>query len=187
MSGFAMTLGRLWGAEEDRRGMYVVARDADGDLRAFLRFAEYDGGLSLDATRRLGNEPNGLTEAMVVAALGYARDRGVHEVSLNFAGFAHVMAAGAAASRGQRLARRLLRTFHGRFQLERLVQFSDKFGPDWRPRYLIQRGRTGLPLAALRVLQAEAYVRPPTPRPLKARWEPRAVPVALGRRALQSP
>jgi lysyl-tRNA synthetase class 2 len=171
LSGFAMTLGRLWGAEEDARGLYVTARDSDGRLRAFLRFAEYARGLSLDATRRSGEEINGVTEAMVVAALAYARERGAAEVSLNFAGFAHVMTA-TAVSGGQRLLRLGLRLFHGRFQLERLVRFSDKFGPEWRPRYLVHRGRTSLPLAALRVLQAEAYVRPPRARPLTARWEP---------------
>jgi lysyl-tRNA synthetase class 2 len=176
MSGFAMTLGRLWGAEEDQHGLYVVARDGGGTLRAFLRFAEYDRGLSLDATRRFGDEPNGLTEALVVAALQYARERGLAEVSLNFAGFAHVMAAGAAASHAQRLMRRALRLFHGRFQLERLVKFSDKFSPEWRPRYLVHRSRTGLPLAALRVLQAEAYVRPPSAPRLNPRWEPLPVP-----------
>jgi lysyl-tRNA synthetase class 2 len=182
LSGFAMTLGRLWGADEDRRALYVVARDSDGKLRAFLRFAEYADGLSLDATRRFGDEPNGLSEAMVVAALTYARERGIAEVSLNFAGFAHVMAAHAAPGRGRAVLRALLRAFHGRFQLEQLVRFSDKFGPTWRPRYLIHRGRTSLPLAGLRVLQAEAYVRPPRSKPLTARWQPAGAPVALPRR-----
>jgi lysyl-tRNA synthetase class 2 len=187
MSGFAMTLGRLWGAEEDQRGLYVVARDPDGRLRAFLRFAEYDQGLSLDATRRFGDEPNGLTEALVVAALQHARERGFAEVSLNFAGFAHVMAAGAAASRGQRALRLALRLFHGRFQLERLVKFSDKFSPDWRPRYLVHRSRPGLPLAALRVLQAEAYVRPPAAPLLSPRWEPLPLPAHPAQIATASP
>jgi lysyl-tRNA synthetase, class II len=179
LSGFAMTLGRLWGAEEDRRGVYVVARDEEGKLRAFLRFARYRRGLSLDATRRFGDEPNGLAEAMVVAALMHAKEHGIAEVSLNFAGFAHVMAARAASGRGQRAMRLALRVFHSRFQLERLVHFSDKFGPTWRPRYLVHRRRASLPLTALRVLQAEAYVRPPKSQQLTARWQPAAVPVAL--------
>jgi lysyl-tRNA synthetase class 2 len=182
LSGFAMTLGRLWGADEDRHALYVVARDESGKLRAFLRFAEYAGGLSLDATRRFGDEPNGLSEAMVAAGLGYAREQQIGEVSLNFAGFAHVMAARAAPGRGQAVLRVLLRAFHGRFQLEQLVRFSDKFGPTWRPRYLIHRRRTSLPLAGLRVLQAEAYVRPPRSKPLRARWQPAGAPAALPRR-----
>ena len=170
--GFAMTLGRLWGAEEDGHGLYVLGRDESGTLRSFLRFARYRQGLSLDVMRRSGETPNGLNESLVVAALGYAREREMSEVSLNFAGFAHVMAAEAALGRRQRLLRWVLTRMHGRFQLERLVRFNDKFNPVWRPRHLVYRGGPGLPLGALRVLQAEAYVRPPRSRPLTARWTP---------------
>ena len=71
---------------------------------------------------------------------------------------------------------------HGRFQLERLVAFNEKFSPEWRPRYLVHSGRRRLPLSALRVLQAEAYVRPPRP-PRRERagadgWTPAQHPVA---------
>jgi lysyl-tRNA synthetase class 2 len=179
IQGFAMTLGRLWGVGGDVGGVYVLARDPDGALRAFLRFVEYGQGLSLDCMRRLGDEPNGLNEAMVVAAVEHARARGDREVSLNFAGFAHIMAAEAALSRRQRVLRALLRATHGRFQLERLVRFNDKFFPAWRPRYLVYGRRTHLPLAALRVLQAEAYLRPPSTRRLSARWGPLAGPPGL--------
>jgi lysyl-tRNA synthetase class 2 len=129
--------------------------------------------------RRTGGEqPNGLTEALVVAALEHARAVGLREVSLNFAGFAHVMAADAALDRGQRVLRWILERAHGRFQLERLVRFNAKFDPEWRPRYLLYERRANLPLAALRVLQAEAYVRPPRARELKTRWQPRPSEVA---------
>jgi lysyl-tRNA synthetase class 2 len=187
--GFAMTLGRLWGAREDSRSLYVIARDADRQLRAFMRFAEFSGGLSLDVMRRAsGEQPNGLNEALVVATLSHARELGVHRVSLNFAGLAHIMAADAALSRGQRVLRAVLRRAHGRFQLERLVQFNSKFDPSWEMRYLLYRGRTRLPVAALRVLQAEAYVRPPRTPALTRRWEPAAVtPGALPATTTQSP
>jgi hypothetical protein len=159
--GFAMTLGRLAGADERDGGVYVLGRDPDGRLRSFLRFASYRAGLSLDLMRRAGDEPNGLTEAMVVAAIERARELRMSSVSLNFAGFAHVMAADAALSRSQRLLRACLRLLHGRFQLERLVHFNAKFFPRWQPRYLVYDGLTYLPLSALRVLQAEAYLPAP--------------------------
>ncbi len=175
--GFAMTLGRLWGAEEDEDSVYVLARDSDGRLRSFLRFAQYNGGLSLDVMRRGGSDPNGVNEAMVVAALEHARREGIREVSLNFAGFAHVMVSGAQLTPAQRLLRRILRALHGRFQLERLVRFNDKFLPEWRTRYLLHEGGPGLPLGGWRVLQAEAYLRPPRCRRRTASWQPLPLPV----------
>jgi lysyl-tRNA synthetase class 2 len=180
LTGFAMSLGRLWGAAEDADCLYVLARDAGGRVAGFLHFLPYAGGLSLDAMRRLGDEPNGLNEAMVVRALEYAREHGMREVSLNFAGLAHVLAADSALTLRWRLVRLLLRVAHTRFQLERLVRFNDKFFPVWRPRFLVYRTRSELPLAVLRVLQAEAYVRPPRGRPLAARWRPLPDPTTVG-------
>jgi lysyl-tRNA synthetase class 2 len=126
--------------------------------------------------RRVGDQPNGVNEALVVAALQHARERGLREVSLNFAGFAHVLAADAVLSRGQRALRWGLQRVHGRFQLERLVRFNSKFGPSWRRRYLYYETPASLPRVALRVLQAEAYVRPPRVRELTPRWEPLPAP-----------
>jgi lysyl-tRNA synthetase, class II len=171
--GFAMAMDRLLGAPEDAQDTYVLGRAPDGSLRAFLRFVRYRDGLSLDAMRRLGDDPNGLTETLVVAVLGHARASGVREISLNFAGFAHLMAADALLNRGQRIARWGLSCLQGRFQLERLARFNAKFGPAWRPRYLLYTGRTRLPLAALRVLQAEAYLKGPRHRPCRDAWRPR--------------
>jgi len=176
LTGFAMTLGRLWGAPEDARSVYVLGRDPEGRVRAFVRFAEYRDGLSLDVMRRVGETPNGLTESLVAAAIQHAADRGLRAVSLNFAGFAHVMAGDEQVNPRMRAARWLLSRAHGRFQLERLVMFNEKFCPRWERRYLVHRGRTTLPVAGLRVLQAEAYVRAPRARRLTARWEPGAHP-----------
>jgi lysyl-tRNA synthetase class 2 len=177
LQGFAMTLGRLWGAQEDGSSLYVLGRRPGGELGAFLSFVPYPGGLSLDAMRRLCNEPNGVTEALIVAAVEHARAAGVREVSLNFAGFSHVLVPRGELTRGERLIARALGLVHGRFQLERLVRFDERFGPTWRRRHLVYRGRLGLPRAALRVLQAEAYLPAPRSRELTARWMPRGLPV----------
>jgi lysyl-tRNA synthetase class 2 len=160
LHGFAMTLG----GRPCPHGVYALARDPDGTLRAFIRFVPHGAGLSLDMMRRYGELPNGINEAMIVAAIEHARERGLAEVSLNFAGFAHVMAATPDEPLRYRLLRLVLTRMHGRFQLERLARFNRQFLPEWRPRYLVYGSRTQLPLAALRVLQAEAYIRPPRPR-----------------------
>ena len=177
--GFAMTLGRLWGAPEDETAVYALGRAPGGELRAFVRFACAGDSLSLDVMRRSGDEPNGLNEALIARTLEWARNRGIAEVSLNFAGFAHLMASRAGLSGSQRLMRWALGRVHGRFQLERLMTFNDKFQPAWRPRYLVYGTRTHLPLAALRVLQAEAYIKPPRTRLRPSCWVPAGEPSEL--------
>lgn len=177
LHGFAMTLG----TNACPNAIHAVARDNAGKLRAFIRFVPYDGGLSLDVMRRYGELPNGINEALIVEAIAYARENGLDEVSLNFAGFAHIMAAAPGEALRHRIMRLVLSRFHGRFQLERLAQFNRQFLPHWRSRYLVYGSRTHLPLAGLRVLQAEAYIRPPRERPLSSRL---ALPRLAARPAL---
>jgi lysyl-tRNA synthetase class 2 len=167
-----MSLGRLWGAPEDASAVYALGRAPGGELRAFVRFARCADMLSLDVMRRSGGEPNGLNEALIARTLEWAREHAIAEVSLNFAGFAHVFGPDGARSWRHRLVRRALELIHGRFQLERLKAFNDKFGPTWRRRFLVYGARTHLPLATLRVLQAESYIRPPRTRPRPRRWTP---------------
>jgi lysyl-tRNA synthetase, class II len=174
--GFAWAGDRLWGAPEDTGDVYVLAQNAAGELRAFQRYVPYRRGLSLDAMRRLDDEPNGIADSLVAAVLAYARDAGHEEVSLNFSAFGHLMAADTVARRSQRLARWALRRLHRRFQLERLARFTAKFGPSWRPRYLVYTSRTRLPVAALRIMQAEAYLRPPRRRLAPHAWLPAPLP-----------
>ena len=157
----------------------LVARAPSGEARAFQRYVPYRGGLSLDAMRRLDDEPNGISDALVAAALAEAARRGCGEVSLNFSSLAHILTAGAADSVGRRAARRALRPLHRRFQLERLVRFASKFGPRWRARHLLYTRPTRLPVCVLRVMQAEAYVRPPRPRPRDDAWRPLLRPPSL--------
>ncbi len=178
LQGFAMTLGRLWGVEDDRGAVFAIARDPDGAVRAFQRYAAYRGGLSLDVMRREEDTPNGLNEALVVAVLAEAADRELREVSLNFAGYSHVMRADPSTlSPRRRALRHLLELTHGRFQLERLAAFNAKFFPVWRPRYLAYRHALTLPLAGLRVLQAEGYVRGPAGEAETTSWRPATAPV----------
>jgi lysyl-tRNA synthetase class 2 len=173
--GFAMSLGRLWGAPEDAEAVYALGRAPGGELRAFIRFARCADALSLDVMRRCGDEPNGLNEALIARTLVWAREQELREVSLNFAGFSHVIGPRANPTGPHRLLRHGLALAHGRFQLERLMAFNGKFGPAWRPRFLVYETRSLLPLAALRVLQAESYIRPPRCRQRARRWTPQTV------------
>ncbi|HEY0516154.1 MAG TPA: phosphatidylglycerol lysyltransferase domain-containing protein [Solirubrobacteraceae bacterium] len=182
--GFAMCLGRLWGAPEDTSAVYALGRGPGGELRAFIRFARCADSLSLDVMRRSGDEPNGLNEALIAHTIEWARERGVGEVSLNFAGFAHLMRAHARPSPVQQVLKWTLERAHGRFQLERLMAFNNKFQPRWQRRFLVYQARTRLPLAVLRVLQAESYIRAPRSRVCAPRW---TAPSDLGEQALPLP
>jgi lysyl-tRNA synthetase class 2 len=175
--GFAMGMGPFE-AEVKPDDLYVAARSPEGRLGAVMRFAAHHGKLSLDTMRRVGETPNGLNEALVAAALEVAGERGVEEVSLNYAGLGHVVRGQPSQNRAVRAVTRLAMTALGsRFQMQRLVRFNDKFSPEWRPRYLVYESRGGLPRSIVRVLQAEGYVPERRRRRLPRPWH--ALPGAL--------
>jgi lysyl-tRNA synthetase class 2 len=156
--GFAMTTGRFEVGVRPA-DLYLLARSPEGTLAAAMRFIPHRGKLSLDTMRRVGETPNGLCEALVCHALEVARARGVSEVSLNYAGLAHLVHRRSAGGWVTHRARRVVLARLGRhFQLERLVRFNEKFAPQWRPRYLIYPSRPALPRAVYRVLEAEGYL-----------------------------
>jgi lysylphosphatidylglycerol synthetase-like protein (DUF2156 family) len=156
--GFAMSMGEFELAIRPD-DLYVLGWSPEGELRGAIRFLAHRRKLSLDVIRRVGETPNGLAEALVCHALEFARARGVEEVSLNYAGLAHLLRADAPGSRvGKALARRLLGPLRSRFQMDRLVLFNQKFSPSWRARYLVFESRVELPRAVFRVLQAEGYL-----------------------------
>jgi len=175
--GFAMGMGPF-DADVRPNDLYLLARSPEGRLRAVMRFVSHCGKLSLDTMRRLQDTPNGLNEALVCRALEVARDRGVPEVSLNYAGLGHLARdRERSGANTRRLNRIVLRVLSGRFQLERLVRFNEKFSPEWRPRYLVYESRVALPRATLRVLQAEGYLpqRQPLRLPSRVRLLPRGL------------
>lgn len=177
--GFAMAMGR-YEAEVRADDLYAVARAPGGELGAVMRFASHCGNLSLDTMRRVGETPNGLNEALVCAALAAARELGVPQVSLNYAGLAHLVRGDSQhrSLAGRMLVELLVRGLAGRFQMERLVRFNEKFSPDWRPRYLVYESRAALPRSILRVLQAEGYVPGGGDRPAASARRPRRPPLA---------
>jgi lysyl-tRNA synthetase class 2 len=178
LHGFAMGMGPY---DTDVRpdDLYAIARGPDGQLGGAMRFVSHCGRLSLDTMRRVGRTPNGLNETLVARTLVLARERGVAEVSLNYAGLAHVLRARAPRNPLRRLGRGLaVGLLRRHFQMDRLVRFNEKFSPDWRPRYLVYESRAALPRAVVRVLQAEGYLpqirRPGLPRSRTALAHPLA-------------
>jgi lysyl-tRNA synthetase, class II len=163
--GFAMGMGVSEGGV-GADDLCLLGRAPDGALRAVMRFISHRGKLSLDTMRRVGETPNGLNDALLCRALEIARERLIPEVSLNYAGLAHLVRnpppGNALTRRTLRLGIRLL----GRhFQMERLVRFNDKFDPSWRPRYLVYESRLSLPRTVHAVLEAEGYIAPRRRRP----------------------
>jgi lysyl-tRNA synthetase class 2 len=162
-TGFSMAFA---GATVDRSrdDLYVIARDACGEPRGFLHFGVVPGGhaLSLSSMRRERDTPNGLNEFLICHALEYARENEIRRVSLNFAAFALLLDPPGPLDPLSRMERRLLARLAGRFQLENLLSFSDKFAPEWTPRYAAYPSAATLPRIALAAMLAEAYVTLPS-------------------------
>jgi lysyl-tRNA synthetase class 2 len=159
--GFSMSMDSLR-TERDAGGVVLLARDADGHIRGFLHLVPSYGrpAMSLSSMRRDRETPNGLMEFLVVRAIEALRERGVEEISLNFAAFARVMHG--PRGRFERIAGRLIALGNPFFQIESLYRFNAKFFPRWEPRYLLYEGALGLPRAGLAVMWAEGQL--PKPR-----------------------
>jgi lysyl-tRNA synthetase, class II len=157
--GFSMSMDELFG---NPGALFVVARDRDSRVRGFLHLvpSPASGGYSLSAMRRCRETPNGLMEFLIVEALGWSRDRGAPEVSLNFCVFADLLRARERSLPG-RVARGGLQSLDRVFQLERLLSFTGKFFPEWRPRFLCIERLSDFPLVGLAYLRAESLLSPP--------------------------
>jgi len=152
--------------DRERDDLYVIARDAAGEPRGFLHFGIVPGGnaFSLSTMRRERDTPNGLNEFLICRAIDYAREHRIRRVSLNFAAFALLLDPPAPLDPLSRAERRLLTRLERRFQLERLLSFSQKFAPEWTPRYAAYPSVATLPRIALAAMLAEAYLTlPPAP------------------------
>jgi lysyl-tRNA synthetase class 2 len=154
--GFTMACTLEDAAADD--GLVAVARDADGVARALMLLLPAYGrsAYSLALMRRDPNTPNGLTEFMVADTIERLGERGVAELSLNFAFLGRCLRGG--DSRRLRAVRRLLRLGDRWFQLERLYRFNDKFFPRWQPRYLLVESFRTMPRTALSAMVVEGLL-----------------------------
>jgi lysyl-tRNA synthetase class 2 len=159
--GFSMAMDSIRG-HRDHETLVVLAHDEEGAIRGVLHFVPCYGRamVSLSFMRRDIGTPNGLTEFLVVKAVELLRDRGITEMSLNFAAFARYMHS--PQKRSDRLLGRLAALFNPFFQIESLYRFNAKFFPRWEPRYLVYEGPLGLPRASIAALWAEGQLWKPS-------------------------
>ncbi len=161
--GFSMAMESLQG-QHDHDTLVVIARDGEGAIRGVLHFVPCYGrpAVSLSFMRRDPSTPNGLTEFLVVRAIELLRDRGLEELSLNFAAFAKWMHS--PVRRHERLLGKLIALGNPFFQIESLYRFNAKFFPRWEPRFLVYEGAFGLPRAGIAALWAEGQLPKPSLR-----------------------
>jgi lysyl-tRNA synthetase, class II len=159
----------------------ALAEDANCRVGGFLHLAPSPagGGWSLSAMRRRPDAPNGLTEFLVVETVGWARESGASELSLNFCALTDFLAPERVKTPVRRVVRRGLLLADNVFQLERLYAFNRKFFPEWRRRYICVERFADLPAVGLAYLHAESLLVPPGP--WRRRRESRRL--AAGRRA----
>jgi lysyl-tRNA synthetase class 2 len=156
--GFSMAMDDQFREPET----FFAIAERGSTVGGFLHVVPSGRGLSLGAMRRSRDTPNGLMEYLIVELLGWARDRGAEEISLNFCVFADLLAQ-TPRNKLQSVARATLRVGDRVFQLERLLTFSRKFAPEWRPRYLCVERLSDLPLVGVAYLRVESLLTPPGP------------------------
>jgi lysyl-tRNA synthetase, class II len=161
---FSMAMDGIRGAC-DRDTLFVLARDGEQRVRAVLHFVPCYGrkAVSLSLMRRDPDTPNGLMEFLVVESISRLKDRGIDDMSLNFATGARWVHD--PHNPLERVVGAVVKRLDGYFQMESLYRFNVKFGPRWEPRYLVFEGWLQLPRAGLAALWLEGWLpKPSLPR-----------------------
>jgi lysyl-tRNA synthetase class 2 len=156
--GFSMAMDDHFSEPET----FFALAECDGSVGGFLHLVPSGQGYSLGAMRRDPGTPNGLMEFLIAELMGWARGRGAEEISLNFCVFSDLLV-DTPRNPLEALARAGLKAGDRVFQLERLLVFSRKFAPKWRPRYLCVERLADLPLVGMAYLRVESLLTPPGP------------------------
>jgi lysyl-tRNA synthetase class 2 len=159
--GFSMAMDSIT-SHSGAETLVVLARDGEGAIRGVLHFVPVYGrpAVSLSFMRRDPETPNGLTEFLVARGAELLKERGVGEMSLNFAAFAKWLHS--PEHRYERVLGKLVALGNPFFQIESLYRFNAKFFPRWEPRYLVYDGALGLPRAGIAALWAEGQLWKPS-------------------------
>jgi lysyl-tRNA synthetase class 2 len=174
--GFSMAMDGVQ-CTNQQDTLFVLARDGDGVLKGVLHFVPCYGrpAMSLSIMRRDPSTPNGLMEYLVATAIEHMCERGIEELSLNFAAMTKCIREPEGAF--EYVLGRAASALDKYLQVESLYRFNVKFQPRWEPRYLVYEGRLGLVRAAVAAMWAEGQMPKPKMPRLKAR---------SGRRALRT-
>ncbi|MEV0670332.1 phosphatidylglycerol lysyltransferase domain-containing protein [Mycobacterium sp. NPDC050441] len=136
--GFSMMLGGTLSGRYP--GVWLIyARDRDGRLQAFQRYASAGGGteLSLDLPWRRSGAPNGIDERLAVDMITWAQAHGGERVSLAFAPFPDLFGGGRRDEVTVRALRTLAHVGDRLIKLESLYRYVRKFDALAERRYVL--------------------------------------------------
>lgn len=135
--GFAMILDHV--LDGTHPGTFIaLARDRDGRVVAFQRYATADGGreLSLDVPWRVPGAPNGVDERLIVDVVAWAAEGRAGSVSLAFAAFPDLFST-PDRSVPLQAAYRAVRLLDRFIKLESLYRFVRKFHSFGPQRFIV--------------------------------------------------
>jgi lysylphosphatidylglycerol synthetase-like protein (DUF2156 family) len=141
---FTMTLGRIpMSADPDCE---IVLALQNEKVIGYLTFVPVyaSKSLSLDASRKYRNVPNGLTEFLLIQSLEHFKKNGIRTVSLNFATF-HFSREDMQKSSYTFLLIHFYRILSLIYKTNSLYMFNDKFLPEWKERYIVFEKKRYLP------------------------------------------
>ncbi len=161
--GFSMTLSRMFDPR-DVGLLLVVCFDPDGVPRAFNQYvpAAAINGFSLDVMRHSSDpdQPNGLTDFVIIETLVWMQDQGLNGLGLNFATMRAVLAEEMGTGPWGNIERKTLHHFSDSMQIESLWKFNQKYDPRWRARFVVSdtRARRGREALALGTAEGEVEI-----------------------------
>lgn len=155
--GFSMTLGRL----PDRSDVdcEVVIALKDDKVLGYLIFvpAYASQSLSLDASRKKRETPNGLTEFLLLQAFDHYRVHGIKQISLNFATFyKHIQPKHNAPHK--KFKSLIYAGLSFIYKTKKLYDFNEKFMPEWQSRYITFEKKRSIPHYLFAVARTELHI-----------------------------
>ena len=161
--GHSMALGRV--CHEDDPEAVIAWATLNGEIQGFLQFVPWGiKDWSLDLMRRDRSAPSGIMEFLIVNSIEHAMHTGVEKISLNFAPFRRLYTesksdSASSVSYPAQAVAMLAAHFS---QAQSLTKFSQKFQPEWQPRFLLYPSALSFVRVASAYLRAEAFL--PRPR-----------------------